>query len=79
VRTINFEDVDPSLGTSYDVNLLDSINANWYQEIDPKPTLHTLSRAQTSHLPRTDPPDEDDLLFYDALKDAPIKDMPLDI
>jgi hypothetical protein len=58
VRTVNFEDFDPSLGTSYDVNLLDIINANWDNEMDPTHTLRTLSGTQTSHLPRTNPPDE---------------------
>jgi hypothetical protein len=35
LRTINFDDFDPSLGAAYDMDLLNSVNVNWDKEANP--------------------------------------------
>jgi hypothetical protein len=47
VRTINFDDFDPSLGAAYDMDLLDSVNFNWDEEANP---THRSREARIKHV-----------------------------
>jgi hypothetical protein len=78
VRAVNFEDFYPSLGTSYDMDLLISINDNWGKEMDPTQDPHVLDAVHTSRSPRINPTDED-VVFFNAIGDAPVKYMPVDV
>jgi hypothetical protein len=61
VRAVNIKDFDPYLDTSYDVNLLDSMNAHCNEEMDPTHNPRALDTTQTSRSPRTDPSGDEDI------------------
>jgi hypothetical protein len=47
VWEVNFNYFYPSLGTSYDMDLLDSINVNWDKDMDPTHNPRALSKHLT--------------------------------